>query len=147
MSKRFQNVKACIPYVDHNGMRNMVVLSFYGDVAERRVRREIRKYIKGFMGRCVSKEWIEKNVTLITSPITGLSAEVVVTDDMVEDWISRIEDKDEDTDQGHTDGQGCSVEEAGREMSSVQDQDQSSNGLSGSLPCNGTDQGSSLPKL
>lgn len=78
--------KVVIPHLDTDGNKSATILSFHGAVDRRRLKREVRKFVRSAFGRSVTVEWIAK------VPQYYQDVGRVVTNEEVEDWIQRIQD-------------------------------------------------------
>lgn len=96
---RYINPIVVVPWVDTNGMKQRTMLSFKGDVDHRKLRKILMDFCERNFQKVTKKfadALIEANVKTF-SKTEPRSPTMTVTDKMVEEWIERIQDKDEPT--------------------------------------------------
>jgi len=120
--KLLGQTKVMIPWEDHDGVRHWQAMSFNGDVYATKVYAEIRKYVKEAFGVDVDNDWLYNVPRIANLHDTEMVALADNMDKAIEEFIQRMELKDEAKDQPDTNSEGDSTGTPEEPLCTVPDQ-------------------------
>lgn len=112
--------KVMIPWEDDQGNRQWQVMSFTGDIYASKMYSEIRKYVKDAFGVDVDRDWLEHVPRIANLHDTEIKMLTGRVDEMVEEWIKRLEYNDADENNADSGSEDCSTETPAGPLCTVQ---------------------------
>lgn len=119
--KYLEHTKAMVPYFETDGSKQWAMMTFTGRIHNNKVIHEVRRFIEHNFKVKVSKEWVKVHVPIISTNIEDIKAREGNMGAAVEEFIKRIEQRDENEDGTDTEGQSSNVTSPEEPLRSVSD--------------------------